>query len=93
MTIAQQRKILQRISEVETDITELKRVKQEIASSGFASATMSSGGGSRSYTRADIGKITEAISSLVRELRGLRRMLLSGSSQGPVIETHYIVWG
>lgn len=36
---------------------------------------MSSGGGSKSYTRLDVSKITEAISSLTSELKKLRAML------------------
>jgi len=42
---------------------------------------MSSGGGSKSYTRIDLSKITEAISALTSELKKLRAMLTgSGSS-------------
>lgn len=36
---------------------------------------MSSGGGSKSYTRLDISKITEAISALTSELKKLKAML------------------
>lgn len=75
MTILQKRKILTRIAEVEADIEELKRCRVEIAKNGYASATMSSGGGSKSYTRLDLSKITEAISSLTSELKKLRAML------------------
>lgn len=80
MTITQKRKILTRISQVENDIEELKRVRQEVAASGYASATMSSGGGSRSYTRSDISKITEAISAMTSELKKLRALLTGNSS-------------
>lgn len=80
MTITQKRKVLQRISDIENDIAELKKARQEVASSGYASATVSSGGGSRSYTRADISKITEAISALTSEMKKLRKMLADGSS-------------
>ena len=79
MTITQKRKILTRIAEVESDIEELKKARSEIAKNGYASATMSSGGGSKSYTRLDLSKITEAISALTSELKKLRAML-SGSS-------------
>ena len=80
MNITQKRKILTRITEIEADIAELKKARQEVASSGYASATVSSGGGSRSYTRADISKITEAISALTSEMKKLRKMLAGGSS-------------
>lgn len=80
MTTVQKRKILMRMSEVEADIEELKRCRAEIAKTGYASATMSSGGGSKSYTRLDISKITEAISALTSELKKLRAMLTDNSS-------------
>lgn len=80
MTITQKRKVLQRISDIENDIAELKKARQEVASSGYASATVSSGGGSRSYTRSDISKITEAISALISEMKKLRALLAGGSS-------------
>ena len=63
------------MSEVEKDLEELKRCRTEIAKNGYASATMSSGGGSRSYTHLDLSKITEAISALTSELKKLRAML------------------
>ena len=72
--------MLQRISDIENDIAELKKARQEVASSGYASATVSSGGGSRSYTRSDISKITEAISALTSEMKKLRALLAGGSS-------------
>lgn len=80
MTTVQKRKILTRISQAEADIEELKRARQEVASSGYASATMSSGGGSKSYTRSDISKITEAIAALTSELKKLRAMLTGAGS-------------
>lgn len=81
MTIVQKKKILQRMSEVESDLEELKRCRAEIAKKGYASATMSSGGGSKSYTRLDISKITEAISALTTELKQLRAMLAQNGQQ------------
>ena len=58
----------------------MKKARQEVASSGYASATVSSGGGQRSYTRSDISKITEAISALISEMKKLRALLAGGSS-------------
>ena len=81
MTTVQKRKVLQRMSEVEKDLEELKRCRTEIAKNGYASATMSSGGGSRSYTHLDLSKITEAISALTSELKKLRAMLKNVGSQ------------
>lgn len=72
------RKILERISEVSDELSEARRVRREILASGSASASLSSGGGSKSYTRLDIDKITALIHELNRELSSLRG-LLSGS--------------
>jgi len=77
MTIIQKRKILSRIAEIETDMSELKRVRKEIAENGYASASTSSGGGSKSYTRLDLAKISTLISELTSELKGLRKLLAS----------------
>ena len=82
MTTLQKRKVLQRIQEVESDIEELKRCRSEIAKNGYASATMSSGGGSKSYTRLDISKITEAISALTGEMKKLKALLKNVGQQG-----------
>ena len=79
MTTEQKRKTLRRIVQVESDIAALKEVRMRLASSEYASASLASGGGSKSYTRADSGKITEAIDQLLQELKGLRA-LLRGSS-------------
>ena len=72
--------MLQRISDIESDLDELKRCRSEIAKKGYASATMSSGGGSQSYTRLDLSKISETISALVSELRQLKAMLSNNST-------------
>lgn len=75
MNVEKTKKILQRIATLETDIDTLKQVRIEIAASGYASATLGSGGGSKSYTRLDLGKISELINSLTEELKGLRTLL------------------
>ena len=75
MTITQQRKLLTRLTECEKDISELKRVRQEILSSGYASASISSQGGSKSYTRQDVDKITRAIISLQKEIVQINSLL------------------
>lgn len=69
------------MSEVESDLEQLRRCRAEIAKKGYASATMSSGGGSKSYTRLDLSKITEAISALTTELKQLRAMLNQNGQQ------------
>lgn len=91
MTIEQKRKVLARIAECQHEIGELKRVRMELATSGTASATVSGGTGSKSYTRLDLSKINELISALSKELVQLRN-LLSGRSANPIGQ-HYICWG
>lgn len=90
MTITQTRKILQRIVDIENDIDELKKARAEIAKNGYASATMSTGGGSKSYTRLDLSKITEAISALTSELKQLKAMLTGGSQQTLWTNVHVV---
>lgn len=80
MTISQKRKTLKRIQDLEHDIGQLEAVRMELASSGYASASLASAGGNKSYTRVDISKVSEAIAELKAELKGQRR-LLAGSSQ------------
>lgn len=72
-------RLLRRIAELDRDIGELERVRMEIAVSGTASATLSSGGGSKSYTRHDLDKITALVRVLRRELASLRASLSGGA--------------
>lgn len=81
MTTARKKQILVRIATLQRDIDVLKRVRMEVLSSGYASATLSTSGGSRSYTRLDVAKITETLAELQDEL-GKTRALLSGSDGG-----------
>ena len=79
MTTEQKRKTLKRITQIESDIATLKDVRMRLASAEYVSASLASGGGSKSYTRADASKITEAVNQLAQEIKGLRA-LLNGSS-------------
>ena len=92
MTTIQKRKILRRISEVENELEEMKKTRSEIASGGYNSATMSSGGGSRSYTHISLREITEAISALTSELRQLRAMLNGVGGQQSIFKEVLVVY-
>ena len=59
MTVVQQKKILEKIVGLENDIEALKKARTQVALSGYASATLSSSGGSKSYTRLDLDKMRE----------------------------------
>lgn len=85
MTTEQKKKTLARIAQTKADLDTLRRVRIEIAVSGFSSATLASGGGSKSYTRHDIDKITALISCLEGELKSLRKLLAPAPSAMPSI--------
>lgn len=65
----------------------------ELASSEFVSATLSSGGGSKSYTRQNIGQLNEAISELVKELNQYRRIVTTDSTNGLNFGSILFVYG
>ena len=79
MTIIQKRKILEKIVGLEKDIDELEKARVDIGISGYASATISSSGGSKSYTRMDIDKITKLIGELNNKLTQYKNMLATGN--------------
>lgn len=81
MTIIQQRKILEKIVGLEKDIDELKKARNEVALTGYASATLSSSGGSKSYTRLDLDKMTNLINQLKIELAQYRNLLFCGKAK------------
>lgn len=68
MTIEQKRKILMSIQSLEHDIAELRRVRMELASSEFASASLSSTGGSKTYTRQSVGQLAQVLRQMMIEL-------------------------
>ena len=80
MTTSQKKKILTHIQTLEKDLETLRQVRMEVASSGYASATLSSGGGSKSYTRSSMSEITRTIAEISRELDQYMKMLYNGGS-------------
>lgn len=89
MTTLQKRKILQKIVDIESDLQTLKKVRISLASSEYVSATLASSGGTKSYTKADISKITEAIKELEIEYKKYHKMLSETSGTSKQI---YQVW-
>lgn len=83
MTVNQQKKILKKIQLLESDIEKLEKVRIDLLSSGYASASMSSGGGSRSYTRMDVDKITNSIQILKSEVKSLKKILNGSNKSTP----------
>ena len=91
MTTAQKRKILEKIVMLEHDIDTLKQVRIQLATSEYVSASLASGGGSKSYTRMDLDKVTSAINQLTAELKSLRALLKDRAPASPnQIYTVYI---
>ncbi|MBQ7189138.1 MAG: hypothetical protein IJR99_06945 [Kiritimatiellae bacterium] len=89
MNVTQAKKTILKIQQLEKDIDELNRVRMELASSGYSSATISSSGGSKSYTRHDLSKISELISTMTNELKRYRTMLRNGNLLSDKILTVY----
>jgi hypothetical protein len=90
MTTSQKRQIIERIAEAEADLSTMRRVRMEVAASGFASASLASGGGSKSYTRLDLARIIQLISAMEKEVMGLRKLLAPASAVQP--STTYTVY-
>lgn len=81
MTITQQKKILTKIVELESDIDILKKARIEALANGYASATISSSGGSKSFTRWTPDQFTSAINELLKELSQWRGLLTTGKTR------------
>ena len=92
MDLVQAKKILKRIQSCEADADALRAVRTKLGTAEYASATMSSGGGSRSYTRADLGKITTLINDLEREIKKLRKMLATNGNGNSLWSTVTLVY-
>lgn len=79
MTTVQKRKLIEKIVCIESDLAELERVRIDIGKNGYASATLSSSGGSRSYTRLDLDKIYKLILDLNKQLSQYTSLLYEGT--------------
>lgn len=64
------------------DISAIDRTVREIALSGSASASISAGGGAKSYTRLDLDKLLTLRRDLAGRVTAINRALRSGSPGG-----------
>ena len=69
MTREQKIKAINAANELKRKIADVDRVIHEIATSGFSSATLSAGAGSKSYTRADLNHLRAEREDLIRQYR------------------------
>lgn len=74
---------MRRIQVLQEDIGRLREARMKIAECGFASASLASGGGSKSYTRLDVAKISELISQLTSELAANKALLAGSPASAP----------
>lgn len=68
------RAAINRVNTLAKDIRELEDIIREVRLSGYTSASLSSGGGSKSYTRADLGTLTAELNRLKMELAAAARL-------------------
>ncbi len=80
MTVEQKRKVLVRMAQLESDIDLLREARIKAVANGYASASISSAGGSKSWTRMTPDQITSVIDELLKELEQLRALLTTGLS-------------
>ena len=81
MTVNQKRTILERMAQTQENIEILRQARIEAVANGFASATISTTGGSKSYSRVNPEQITKVIDELLKELEQLRNLLLTGHAK------------
>lgn len=90
MTVQVKRKILAKIQQLENDIEILKQARMEAVLNGYASASISSSGGSKSYTRLSPDQITSLINELTRELEQYQN-LVAFNERVPM-KTTVVIW-
>ena len=85
MTVEKERKILQKIQTIQTEISALEDARARLATQEYVTVSMSSGSGSKSFSRQDITKIQYALNQLRKELVSLRKMLYGNATIGTTI--------
>jgi hypothetical protein len=88
MNIHRQRDVLERIQNLRKDIERMEAARTEAAVNGYASASISSTNGSKSWTRMSLSEITKVLESLECRLESLRRLLKDRGLQSTI----YQIW-
>ena len=80
-----------KVQNLESQIEEIERTIFEISANGYYSATISSSGGSKSYTRLDLPKLESLLNHLKSEKRQYQTFLSNGNSQlgGKIIHVYF----
>lgn len=82
MTSAQRKNLRANKSRYLSDIVTIDRVVREIAVGGTAQATLSAGGGARSYSALDIGKLLSLRSDYASRVSAINSALSGSSPSG-----------
>lgn len=69
------------MAQTQQNIEILKKARIDAVANGFSSATISTTGGSKSYTRMNPQQITDVIDDLLREMEQLRGLLATGNAR------------
>ena len=81
MNTEQHRKILMRIQTLEKDISAAEKTYADALANGYQSATLTSGGGSKSFTRMSLKEMLDAINAMKNELSKLQKLLVRNGQQ------------
>lgn len=80
MTVYQKKKVLKKIEEIKENIEVLREARLEAMLNGYASASISSGGGSKSYSRFTPEQYSTLIAELERELKQYMSLIVNGTT-------------
>ena len=86
------KKIMLKVQNLESQIEEIERTIFEISANGYASATISSSGGSKSYSRLDLPKLESLLNHLKNEKRQYQTFLSNGGNSmlgGKIIHVYF----
>lgn len=80
MTVYQKKKVLKKIEELQENIEVLREARMEAMLNGYASASISSGGGSKAYSRFTPEQYSTLIVELERELKQYMSLIVNGTT-------------
>ena len=84
MTSAQRTNLIAQRRQLREDIRKLERAMIDLASQEFVSVSLSSGGGSKSFSRSDTGRIQQTIAHLADKIAAINAALSGTASPGGI---------